>query len=84
MLRKLDPATAIPIGLAILLTTVFFVGFQHGDIVAKALPAMAIAFSISLLLVPQKNISNVLMILAGLSVPFAHFAIVVVAGEGIQ
>ncbi len=82
--RSTDPVTLVLIGLSILFTIIFIFGFRHADQAATIVPAIAIALCVSLLLVPQRNLSNILLIAIGLSIPFAHFAVVVVVGEGIQ
>ncbi len=79
-----DPTIVILFGIAVIFTAVFFYGFRYSATIAQVLPAAALAMCIFLFVVPQRNISSVILTAVALSVPFAHFAVVVVAGEGIQ
>jgi len=79
-----DPSMLIVGFVLVFLSVIFILAFQYAEFAARLLPALAVALCISLLLVPQKHLSVLLMVLAGMSVPFAHFALVVAGGEGIQ
>jgi O-antigen ligase len=80
----IDPILVVLFGIAAIFAIVFFFGFRYSTTLAQALPALALGLVIFLFVVPQRNISTMTLTALFLSVPFAHFAVVVVSGEGIQ
>jgi len=79
-----DPAILIVGFVALILAAVFTWEFRYSALAVQILPVVAIAVCIGLLLVPQKRTTVAIAILAGASIPFAHFALFVAFGEGIQ
>lgn len=82
--RPVDPSTAAIVCLAGFLAVILLVGAQYANLVARALPAIAFALCLSVLLVPQRSLTNLLVLATALSLPFAHFAVFIVAGQGVQ
>ncbi len=79
------PQSAIILtGLIALLAAVFIWGFKYSEPVVQLLPALAVGLCISMLLVPTRQSGTLLITGLALSVPFAHFALVVVGSEGMQ
>lgn len=78
------PSTVILVCLIAVLAITFTGSFEHATLIAKLLPVAAFGLCLLLLLVPQRNISMLLLTGTTLSIPFAHFAVVVAAGEGVQ
>ena len=74
------PSTVILVCLVAILALVFMRGFESAGLIARMLPVAAFGLCLLLLLVPQKNISLLLITGATLSIPFAHFAVFVAIG----
>jgi O-antigen ligase len=79
-----EPSTVILVCLAVILALVFMRGLGSAGLVARMLPVVAFGLCLLLLLVPQRNISLLLVTGTTLSIPFAHFAVFVALGEGVQ
>jgi len=82
--RLTDPAFIVIGSLVLLFAVVIAFAFRFTTLIASALPVAVFASCLVLLLVPQKNFSPYLLLALGASVPFAHFAVIVLIGEGIQ
>lgn len=82
--RIFSPSAIILTGLIALLMAVFIWGFKYSEPVVQLLPALAVGLCISLLLVPTRQSGTLLLTGIALSIPFAHFALVVVGSEGVQ
>jgi hypothetical protein len=91
MLRSLQkslstPADALTVsilaGLALILGVTFLLAFQSFEIVAFGLILLAAGILLFLFFLPNSTASSITLMLLGLSVPFAHFALFVVVSNG--
>jgi hypothetical protein len=67
-----------------LLLVSFFFAFRYSELLPKVLVVLATGVVFGMAVFPRQSVSSVLMLGAGLAIPFQSFAVTVVGGEGIQ
>ncbi|HDS30704.1 MAG TPA: hypothetical protein ENN67_06645 [Firmicutes bacterium] len=71
-------------GLTLFFCAIFSWAFTFAELAAELVTGIAVGLSMALLLVPSRRSGIVLMYGLALSIPFCHFAMVIVGDQGIQ
>lgn len=82
--RFWNPTTLAISLLSLVSILVIFVSIEDADILVKLLPVLAVAASLLIYLIPQKRMSFLILAALAVSIPFAHFAMIVSGGVGVQ